>query len=350
MKYTDLQSSLPEVDAFVPITDNENIVQIVDNLVGRQHVECKYSYSRTITTPRHYAYLKIADGCNNFCSYCTIPYIRGRFKSVPIKQLVAEARELADSGVKELILVAQDVTKYGYDFKGKYLITKLIKKLSAIKGIKWIRLLYCYPDLIDDKLIKTIAKNKKVVKYIDIPLQHINNDILRAMNRRTSKQQIIDVISKLRQVCPDIVIRTTFILGFPGETKEQFAELCDFVKTYKLDNVGFFKYSREEGTRAYDMPNQVSASTKSSRLKTLSQIQYSVVLQHNNSCIGKIVQVVVDKIEGKYAVCRTQGMCPDVDGLVYIKNNKLTVGNYYDVVITKVNHYDLEGEIYESSK
>lgn len=345
MRYTDLHESLPEVDKFVPITDNDRIVDIVDELIGNMRDECKYSHVRTLTTPSHYAYLKIADGCNNFCSYCTIPYIRGRFKSVPMKELIKEAKELAADGVTELILVAQDVTKYGYDFHGKLLLTKLIKKLSKIKSIKLIRLLYCYPDLIDDKLIKCIATNKKVAKYIDIPLQHINNQVLKAMNRRTTKEQIIDIINKLRRACPDIVIRSTFILGFPGETKEQFDELCDFVSTYKLDNVGFFKYSREEGTRAYDMPNQVSEGTKSKRLNILSQLQYKNVIEHNQNIVSKVVEVVVDKTDGKYAICRTAGMCPDVDGVVYIKNSNLTIGNYYKVKITKFDHYDLEGEV-----
>ena len=347
MKYSDLQSSLPEVDKFVPITENENIVQIIDSLTGINHDACSYSYTRSLTTPNHYAYLKIADGCNNFCSYCTIPYIRGRYKSVPLKNLISEAKELSADGVTELILVAQDVTKYGYDFNGKLLLTKLIKKLSKIKQIKYIRLLYCYPDLIDDKLIKCIARNKKVAKYIDMPLQHINSDVLKQMNRRTNKEQIIDIITKLRKACPDITIRSTFIVGFPGETNEQFNELCNFIENYKLNNVGFFKYSREEGTRAYDMPNQVSESLKSKRLKVISNIQYKVALELNAKMINKVVQVVVDDIDGNYAVCRTMGMCPDVDGVVYVNNSSLQIGNYYNVRITKVNHYDLEGELYE---
>ena len=344
MNYSDLQSSLPEVDKFVPLTDNDKIVEIMDNLFNIEPTICEYSFDRIITTPSHYVYLKIADGCNNFCSYCTIPYIRGRYKSVPLKEVIKEAKMLASKGVTELILVAQDVTKYGYDLYGKRILVKLLKKLSKIKSIKWIRLLYCYPDLIDDKLIKQIATNPKIVKYIDIPLQHINNDILKAMNRRTSTEQIKSVITKMRQSCPDIAIRTTFILGFPGETKQHFDELCEFVSTYKLENVGFFAYSREEGTRAYDMPNQVTEATKRKRVAKLSQLQLNNVIERNSNMVGKLVDVVVDSVDNGKSICRLPTMCPDVDGLVYV-NQPLSVGQYYKVKIIDFEYYDLIGEV-----
>ena len=255
MNYQDLESSLPEVDTFVKVADNNNIVKTIFDLYNVEYGN-NYNHNtldRIISTPNHFAYLKISEGCNNFCTYCTIPYIRGRFKSTPIEELVAEATYLANKGVTELILVGQDVTKYGYDLYNEYSLSKLINELSKIDKIKWIRLLYCYPELVTNELINTIKTNNKVVKYIDIPLQHINNQILKKMNRRATKEQIIETITKLKNEIPEISIRSTFIVGFPGETKKQFKEILQFLKDYKLNNVGFFAYSREVGTIAYKM-------------------------------------------------------------------------------------------------
>ncbi len=345
MNYTDLSSSLPEVDAFVPVQDNDKIVSIVHSLYGNTYNVCAKGYNRMVSTPKHYAYLKIADGCNNFCSYCTIPYIRGRFHSYSLHDLVDEAKQLVKSGARELILVAQDVTKYGADFNNGTTIVTLIRELSKISNLKLIRLLYCYPDLITDELINEVTTNPKVAKYLDIPLQHINNTVLKQMNRRTSKEQIIDVITKLRSACPDITIRTTFILGFPGETNEQFQELCQFVKDYKLDNVGFFKYSREEGTRAYDMPNQVNERTKTMRVNKLSKLQLDNVIEHNQAMIGKQINVVVDEVDNGVAICRASNMCPQVDPVVFVKGNNIKIGDQLHIQITTYEHYDLIGEI-----
>lgn len=347
MNYSDLESSLPEVDAWVKPENNADIITVLASLYDVKDISSQYTCDtdRFLSTPSHYAYLKIAEGCNNFCSYCTIPYIRGRFRSTPIDDLIIEAQKLVNGGVTELILVAQDVTKYGEDLYSKPSLVKLIKRLSQIENLQKIRLLYCYPDLITQELINEMAVNPKVAKYIDIPLQHIDDSVLRSMNRRTNKAQICDIINRLRQAMPDIKIRTTFIIGFPGETEENFANLCDFVREYRLDYVGFFKYSREEGTRAYNMPNQVPANVKSKRLKILSNIQYDIVSKKNTLLIGKTLACVVDEIQDNYAICRPDN-CPDVDNVVFVKaNDKIQVGHTYNVVITKTKKYDLIGEI-----
>lgn len=347
MNYTDLSTSLPEVDAWVKPENNADIIPILASLYDVKDIPTQYTCDtdRFLSTPSHYAYLKIAEGCNNFCSYCTIPYIRGRFRSTPIEDLMIEAQKLVDGGVSELILVAQDVTKYGEDLYGKPSIVKLIQGLSTIQKLQKIRLLYCYPDLISQELIDEMAVNPKVAKYIDIPLQHVDDTVLKAMNRRTNNAQICDIINRLRQAIPDIKIRTTFIIGFPGETEESFKNLCNFVEKFKLDYVGFFKYSREEGTRAYNMPNQVPASIKSKRLKVLSSIQYDIVSEKNTALIGKTLECVVDEIQDKYAICRPDN-CPDVDNVVFVKtNDKIGIGHTYNVVITKTKKYDLIGEI-----
>lgn len=357
MNYSDLNSSLPEVDSFLRVADNKNIIKTIYNLYGVPYNETTINcnFNRVLTTPNHYAYLKISEGCNNFCSYCTIPFIRGRFVSTPMEQLVYEAQELAKLGVKELILVGQDVTKYGVDLYGKQSITTLIKNLSKIEGIKWIRLLYCYPELVDDELINEIKNNSKVVKYIDLPLQHINNNILKLMNRKTSTQKILEVIKKLKTQIPNISIRSTFILGFPGETKENFEELLNFLKNEKLTNVGFFAYSREEGTRAYNFENQVSTKTKNSRVKKAYEVQRIIAENNNLNLLNSVLDVIIDEMENNYFVGRAYLSAPDVDPVVYIpvnnKNkNKIKIGNIVPIKITKVLDYDLEGELYEPTK
>lgn len=357
MNYSDLNSSLPEVDSFLRVADNKNIIKTIYNLYGVPYSETTINcnFNRVLTTPNHYAYLKISEGCNNFCSYCTIPFIRGRFVSTPMEQLIYEAQELAKLGVKELILVGQDVTKYGVDLYGKQSITTLIKNLSKIEGIKWIRLLYCYPELVDDELINEIKNNSKVVKYIDLPLQHINNNILKLMNRKTSTQKILEVIKKLKTQIPSIAIRSTFILGFPGETKENFEELLNFLKNEKLTNVGFFAYSREEGTRAYNFENQVSTKTKNSRVKKAYEVQRIIAENNNLNLLNSVLDVIIDEMENNYFVGRAYLSAPDVDPVVYIQvnnknKNKIKIGNIVPIKITKVLDYDLEGELYEPTK
>ena len=343
LNYSDLSDSLPEVDAFVNIKDNDNIVKIIASTYGL-NLNSDIKSGRVLTTPKHYAYLKIADGCNNFCSYCLIPYIRGRNCSVPIEELVDEAKKLAISGVKELILVAQDTTKYGVDLYKEKSLVRLIQELSKISGIKWIRLLYCYPELIDDSLISEIRDNPKVVKYLDIPLQHISDDILKAMNRKSTKESIYNTFNKLRTEIPNIFLRTTFIVGFPGETETHFNEIKSFLQEFKLQNVGFFKYSREEGTRAYDFVNQIDDKIKESRLDQLYSLQYEIQKNINNNLIGQDFDVIIDIANDDYSIGRLYGQCPEIDGTVII-NQHLDAGNIYRVKITNTNDYDLEGVI-----
>jgi len=346
MKYDDLSTSLPEVDLFVKVEDNFKIVKLVADLynVKFDSTTKNKSLDRILTTPKHYAYLKIADGCDNFCTYCTIPYIRGRFKSEPIEKIVSEAKDLVRLGTKEIILVAQDVTKYGTDLYGKPQLVELLKELEKINDLKWIRLLYCYPDLIDDRLINEIARNKKVCHYIDIPLQHVSSPVLKKMNRRTNNEQICKIIESLKNKIPDIAIRTTFILGFPNETEEDFNTLCNFVQKYKLDNVGFFKYSREDGTPASKFPNQIPAKIKSERLKVLSNLQYLTVKEKHNKLLGKEIEVVVDEIIDNWAVCHSEKLCPTVDPVVFIPSDGVKVGGFYKVKLVKIKKYDFIGE------
>lgn len=342
LNYSDLNSSMPEVDAFVNIKDNESIVDLIFNLY-----KCNYHQDfvegRVLTTPKHFAYIKISEGCNNFCSYCLIPYIRGRYKSRTIEDIENEAKALASSGVKELIIVAQDVTKYGEDLYQKKMLTLLLQKLSQIDGIQWIRLLYCYPEEIDDDLIAEIKNNPKIVKYLDIPLQHISNNVLKQMNRKSTKEKIYKLFDKLRKRIPNIVLRTTFILGFPNEKESDFDEIIKFLKTYKIDNVGFFKYSREEGTRAYNFENQIDEKTKDDRLQIASQIQFEIQDKIHEKFIGETFNVIIDEVYDSYSVGRYYGQCPQIDGIVLI-NEVLNIGDFYKIKIIKKLDYDLIGE------
>lgn len=358
MNYSDLKSSLPEVDSFIRVSENKNIVKTIFELYNITPPTIKYNcnFNRVLTTPNHYAYLKISEGCNNFCSYCTIPFIRGRFVSTPMEQLISEAKELAKLGVKELILVGQDVTKYGVDLYGKPTITTLIQKLSEIEDIKWIRLLYCYPELVSDELINEIKNNNKVLKYIDLPLQHVNSNILKQMNRKTDGAKVLEVVHKLKQNIPNIAIRSTFILGFPGETTENFNEVLTFLKNEKLNNVGFFAYSREEGTRAYSFDNQVSTRTKQSRVEKAYATQKIIAENNNLSLVNKVLDVIIDEEEDGYFIGRSYLSAPDVDPVVFIKitkenKDKIKIGNIVPIKISSTLEYDLEGELYyESTK
>ncbi len=340
--YADLGDSLPEVDNFVRLKDNCNIVSILASLYDIK-IDDEIAEGRVLTTANHYGYLKIADGCNNFCSYCLIPYIRGRNKSESMEKLYSEAVDLAEKGVKELILVAQDVTKYGLDLYGKRAIVDLIRKLSTIDKIEGIRLLYCYPEELTDELIEEIATNPKVIKYLDIPLQHISSPILKAMNRKSTKQSIYELFENLQAKIPNIVLRTTFILGFPNETKDDIEEIRGFLEKFKLQNVGFFKYSREEGTRAYNFDGQIDEEIKEERLSYLSQIQYKIQSQLHSKLVNKVLDVVVDYVENGVSVARYYGQAPLIDSVIYI-NEPLNVGEKYKIKVTKNLDYDLEGE------
>jgi len=340
-----LKEQFPQVDAFVHLKDNSELPKIVAKLYDEE-LTCPYgTKSRVLTTPQ-FAYLKIADGCNNFCSYCKIPYIRGRYKSEPLLDLIEEAKNLTNKGVSELILVAQDVTKYGSDLSdGTNLIT-LLRELSKIEKLKWIRLLYCYPEYLTDELIEEIAINKKICKYLDIPLQHVSNKILKLMNRRSSKEKIVDLIHKLKKKIPGISIRTTFIVGFPGETDIEFKELCDFIRAEDLTNVGFFEFSSEEGTVAHTLKCPVPEKTKAKRFEKLAATQYRSVLKNNKKMIGKELEVVVDEIVDGTAICRSEYQAPFIDSVIYLENvRNLKPNSYYKVNITGFLDYDLKGEL-----
>ncbi len=349
--------SLTEVDAVVGAFEYENICQIVnETLQGKRKLWCDESNickithgNRILTTPNHTAYLKIADGCNNFCTYCLIPYIRGRFRSIPIEILVDEAKNLVNSGVKELILVAQDTTKYGVDLYGQSKIVELLQKISNIEGLQWIRLLYCYPELMTDRLIQEIATNPKVVNYVDIPLQHINDSILKKMNRHSDSQSIIALFEKLKN--NNIQVRSTFICGFPTETQHTIDEIDCFLKTFRLRNVGFFAYSKEDGTVAAKFDGQVHPKTKQKYVKQLYKTQYSIVNQLNQSDIGKKYRCIIDQLQeydGQFYTyrARTEFMSPEIDGVVYVSaKEELQIGQFVNVKIIDAYEYDLAGEV-----
>lgn len=348
-RYNDeVASEMPEVDLFITAKDNKFITKKIEELYS---VEEKYSpkaSNRLLTTPNHYAYLKIADGCNNGCAYCTIPRIRGRYVSVPMDELVKEAKYLGSIGVKEIILVAQDITKYGEDLYEKNSLIELINNLSKIKSIEWIRLHYCYPESVNDELLEVIANNPKVCKYIDIPLQHVDNEILYEMNRRVNESQTYELIEKIKNNYPNIAIRSTFIVGFPGETRKQFAKLVSFIKKYKLNNVGFFPYYREEKTKAYFMKNQVSKWSKMNRLHKVQKAQEQIANQLNSQRIGQVVKVLLDdfdEVTGNY-LGRDEFNSPSVDFVISVTDNgQVKTGDFVNVKITNYDNGIFRGEI-----
>lgn len=351
----ELKKEFKTVDCFLGFDDYPNIAQIVSDLYdkGSQIVRCGDASTiacvenRMITTPNHYAYLKIADGCENYCTFCTIPFIRGRFRSKPIDEVAREAKSLVNGGATELILVAQDVTKYGTDLFGKPALVDLIKKLSKIKDLRWIRLLYCYPELVTDELLNEVVTNDKVCKYLDIPFQHVSDNVLKMMNRHINHEKTIALVEKIRALPVHIAIRTTFMVGFPGETDKDFAELVDFVKRYKLDQVGFFAYSKEEGTVAAKMPNQVDEKTKNKRLLAIMKEAEKVQKANLRAMVGKTVDVVYEDIDydRELFVGRSQYQAPEIDNLIYFKSKDFVdVGGMYPVKITRVMGCDLKGE------
>lgn len=352
--YEELKSELKEADLILPLKENKFIVKRICELynVKENFVPNFCNLNRVISTPKNYAYLKIADGCNNFCSYCTIPFIRGRFKSTPIEKLVLEAEELVKNGVTEIILIAQDVTKYGYDLYKEYKLVELIKRLSKIENLKWIRLLYCYPELITDDLINEIDNNPKVCKYIDVPLQHISDKILKKMNRKGNKEQILSIINKLRACKNYISIRSTFIVGFPGETIKDFNEIKQFLTQFKLNNVGFFAYSREAGTKAYSLKKQIPNFIKNIRVKKLQKLQKDVIINNNLFLIDKELICVCEDIKNDLITFRSEYNSPVIDTLIYVKKHKTTnvrLGNYYKIKITEIDEIDLIGEIIDET-
>jgi ribosomal protein S12 methylthiotransferase len=346
----ELLDLIPEIDILMGVNDYMKLHRFIKD----QKRVSSASYSdeginegiRLLTTKQHTAYVRIAEGCNNFCTYCIIPKIRGKFRSRLEKNILDEVNMLVNNGVKEIILIAQDLTDYGVDIYGKRMLHDLISKISKVEGVEWIRLLYCYPEEITDELIEEIAKNEKVVKYLDLPIQHISSDVLKKMGRRTNKEAIISKINTLRSKVPGIALRTSLIVGFPGETEENFEELERFLEDYKLENVGVFAYSQEEDTPAAKMDCQIDEEVKSRRQKKLMAIQREVVKTQNKLKIGNVYDTIIDGNNGEYYIGRSYEMAPEIDGLIYIKKEKsLNLGDMVKVKVIDVMEYDLMGEV-----
>lgn len=365
----ELEKSLPEVDLFIPIQEYDKLWNIIENYIklnkksenkktSKKISEIKQMpmlkqtefLNREITTGKNYAYIKIGEGCSNKCTYCAIPYIRGPFVSRKMEDIIEEAKMLAKKGIKELIVIAQDTTKYGVDIYGKSKLAELLEELSKIEDIKWIRFLYSYPEGITQELIDLVATNNKIAKYFDIPIQHISNKILKTMNRKTSKQQIESLIKNIREKIPNVVLRTSLIVGFPGETKDDFIELQDFIKKANFDRLGTFMYSKEDGTPAEKLPNQIHGNTKKSRYNKIMKIQSEISKQIMEKRIGTKCDVLIENIsfDRKYYIGRTIQDVPDIDGIIFVKNTENK--NLLDKIITCEiedisGEYDLVGKI-----
>ena len=352
----EILDEVPEVDVVLGTTAYDKIVEAIDEaLAGSRKVETeslnalpKTGAGRVLTTGGHYAYLKIAEGCNKCCTYCIIPKVRGRYRSVPMEELIAQAKDLADKGVKELILVAQETTVYGVDLYGKKSLHLLVRELCKISGLRWIRLLYCYPEEIYDELIETMRDEEKVCHYLDLPIQHASDAVLKRMGRRTTQADIKEIVAKLRKEIPEIVLRTTLIAGFPGETQEQHEEMIAFIDELEFDRLGVFTYSQEEDTPAAAMPDQIDEETKLTWQEELMELQQEIAFDKAQDREGSIVTAMV---EGKVAdenayVARTYGDAPNVDGLLFIQTaEELNSGDFARVRITGSAEYDLIGEL-----
>lgn len=354
----DIMGEMPEVDAVVGIGKNGEIVKIVNDALSGKKV-CEYGEKedlcidspRLVSTPKYTAYLKIAEGCDNCCTYCAIPAIRGRFRSRRLESVVDEAKTLAKNGVKEIILVAQDTTKYGADIYGKSMLPTLMKEIAKIDGIEWIRTLYTYPDKITDELIEAVANEDKLCKYFDIPIQHCNKEILQRMNRSGDKESLLALVKKLRSKIPQVTLRTTLITGFPGETEQQFEELCEFVAKAKFDRLGCFAYSPEEDTPAASFEEQIDEQTKADRAEIIMNDQLRTVIENNEAKIGSIRTVLVEGYDD-YIKCyfgRSEADAPEIDGKVFfLSNEPLVIGDFVKVQINDTIEYDLLGEVAEN--
>ena len=339
----ELRKEIHEVDAFFGVEPVQHVA--ADILKSDFHAD--YCCERVLSTPSHYAYLKISEGCNRHCAFCAIPLIRGEHKSVPMENLVKEAENLAKKGVKELILIAQDLTYYGYDIDGKSHIVELVQKLTEIDGIEWIRLHYGYPLGFPVELLELIRDNKKICHYIDLPLQHISTPILKAMRRGVTHEQTVEFVKKVRSYVPDIAFRSTFIVGFPGETEEQFNELIDFIKEMRFERAGVFAYSAEEGTPAFELEDDVPEDVKKARVDKFMDVQQDISLEINQKRLGKTERVLIDRTEGGYYVGRTQYDSPEVDDevLISMKDNNLQIGTFVNVKIIQADYFDCYGVI-----
>lgn len=351
----ELGKLIPEIDIMLGVNDYNKLNELITNFINKDMKNTSVTnYSdefinegkRILTTESSTAYVRIAEGCNNFCTYCIIPKIRGKFRSRKKENIIKEVKELALQGVKEIILIAQDTTMYGTDIYGKQNLHELLKELKEVEGIKWIRILYCYPEELYDELIDEIAQNEKVVKYLDIPIQHISNHVLKLMARKTTKEHIIEKINKLRDIVKGIIIRTTFIVGFPQETEDDFKEIVEFLKEYKLDKVGVFTYSREEDTPAAKMPGQIDEELKKQREKDLMMTQKNISKCLNELKIGNLYDILVEGHNGEYYYGRSYEMAPDIDGNVFFKSDdKIEKGTFVKVKVTENLDYDLIGVV-----
>lgn len=351
----ELAKEFPEVDAVLGIGNQEDIIDVIDKVLHGQHIvtfDDKYRLqltgNRIISTLPFFAYLKIAEGCSNRCSYCAIPDIRGNYRSVPMEDILKEANWLADNGVTELIVIAQDTTRYGYDLYKEYKLPQLLKELCKINNLKWIRVLYCYPEKITDELLNVIANEDKIVKYMDIPIQHCNETVLKNMRRGGNEQKLRELFNHIREVIPNITIRTTLITGFPQETEEQFTQLAEFVKEMHFDRLGCFPYSQEEGTPAGEMDGQLDEETKNHRAEIIMQQQELFMEENNEKKLNTIVETVVEGFD-KWAECyfgRTTADAPDIDGKIFFSSDdKLSIGQYVKVEVTDIIDYDLCGMV-----
>lgn len=351
-----MREEFPEVDIFLGIDQYPDIVNILNASFEKNKKIIRvggtnsipYVKDRMVTTPMHYAYVKVSDGCDNYCTFCTIPYIRGKYRSRNLEDIVDETKSLVNNGATEIILIGQDVSRYGIDKSGKPELVKLIKELSKIENLKWIRLLYIYPEMLTDELLKEMVENPKLCNYVDIPLQHVSNNVLKRMNRHTTGEDVVKLIEKIKKLPKFIAVRTTFMAGFPGETEEDFKQLCDFITKYKLMHVGFFAYSREEGTPAAAMPDQIDDEIKRKRVLKLVSLQKRVVAENNKNFVGKVLDVCYEGIDFKRKLFfgRSEYQTPEADTLILFKSKiPVDVGHYYKVKITKVIGYDLKGEI-----
>jgi ribosomal protein S12 methylthiotransferase len=348
----DIKKEIPEVDIVVTIDEYKNLGSIIDNFFNTTKINNIMNiypehFYRLRTTPQNLAYIKIAEGCSNRCTYCIIPSIRGPYKSREFSDIIEEAKKLAQEGVKEIILIAQDTTRYGTDLYGKTRLAELLNEISKIDNIKWVRFLYSYVDEINDELINTIKNNEKVCNYIDLPIQHISDTILEKMNRRGNSHQITSLINKLRELIPDVVIRTSLIVGFPGETQNDFNKLLKFVEETKFDKLGVFEYSPEEDTQAINYENQIDDKVKKERLQKIMTLQKKISKSKNTHLIGQSIDSLVEyESRNNYYIGRTYRDAPDIDGNIYIKSSKkLELGDIVKVNITKCSDYDLFGDV-----
>lgn len=345
----ELRRTLPEVDLFIPIKDYDKLWEKIDTLIDPKKLNLHTTQldykNRVITTGKITAYLKIAEGCSNRCTYCAIPYIRGKYVSRPFEEILEEAKNLANKGYKEIIVIAQDTTKYGIDLYGKPKLAELLEEISKIEGIKWIRFLYAYPESITDELIETVKNNEKICKYFDIPIQHISDSVLKRMNRKTTGEDIKQIILKIKKEIPEAILRTTLIVGFPGETEEDFQKLIKFIGEAYFDKLGAFKYSKEEGTPAAKLPNQIHYKTKIKRYNKIMELAQKISKQKLQEKIGQEYEMLIETetFDKRYYVGRTYMDIPEEDGLVFIPKNNIQ-NTWIRIKITNVKNYDLIGE------